>query len=114
MHRRQQRDAQQHSWDTSELTQRVLSRYNGTIPHLLSIPLSSNDDSYTPFEYWRATIYKHLIWDKTGRSFTIGDAVKAIRAEGVGGESGSARPRLSAPQWMVGAPAPPQLPRSGA
>ncbi|WP_432522781.1 competence protein CoiA family protein [Kineococcus sp. SYSU DK006] len=79
----QQREHQQQAWDTSALKQRVLARYDGTIPFLLSVRLGGEGGLYAPPEHWRAAIYAAFIWRKAGCWFTIADAYRCIAAEGI-------------------------------
>nr|WP_276612101.1 competence protein CoiA family protein [Kineococcus vitellinus] len=97
----QQRERQQQAWDASALKQRVLARYGGTIPSLLSVRLGSEGGIYAPPEHWRAAIYAAFIWRKAGRWFTIADAYSCIAAEGIALERSSPRPRSRAvTSWL--------------
>lgn len=97
----EQRAAQQADWAGSALRQGLLARH-GAVPPLLSVVLGSEGGVYAPAEHWRAAIYRHLIWQKKGESFTVSAAYAAVHREGIALDRSSPGPRaLAIVGWLA-------------
>ena len=77
------RERQQQAWDTSVLRRGLRVRYGETTPAVFTLRSGGEEGIDALPQHWRTAVYRHLIWQKVGTSFTLTDALRAVKKEGI-------------------------------